>query len=399
MGKSKSKDSARELTVTPQGEILHVRNSERGTLDRCPQQWWWGWREGLKPKETSKPLWFGTGIHLALAEYYQPGKKRSKDMIDLWREFAKEEAEYMRVHMGSIDEHMYVEARELGEQMLLGYMREYDGDKHWDVIATEQTFEVRIPWANTFAGVNDTMTAQMSNYLRSTYGDYFLLNGTFDGVYRDRDDKRIKLMEHKTAASISVGHLPMDNQAGTYWMVAQTVGRSQGWLNSREGIKEITYNFLKKALPDNRPRDQYGYTTNIPQRVHYIAALTEAGVLGADEKPPTMALMQQMADERGITVLGERSKVQPSPLFVRHPVKRTQAERRTQLRRLQEEVEYMVLLRDGLIPVRKTPDRNACGWCPFKDMCELHERGSDWETYRNAMYRTEDPYADHRKSA
>ena len=59
----------------------------------------------------------------------------------------------------------------------------------------------------------------------------------------------------------------------------------------------------------------------------------------------------------------------------------------------------MVLLRAGLIPVRKTPDRSHCGFCSFKDMCELHERGSDWETYRNAMYRTEDPYADHRKSA
>jgi hypothetical protein len=69
------------------------------------------------------------------------------------------------------------------------------------------------------------------------------------------------------------------------------------------------------------------------------------------------------------------------------------------LRRLQEEVEYMVLLRDGFVPVRKTPDRNSCSWCPFKDMCELHERGSDWESYRNAMYRSQDPYADHRKSA
>jgi len=394
VGKKKN-DSAKNLVVSQDGEVLRVRNSERGTLDRCPQQWWWGWREGLKPKETAKPLWFGTGIHLALAEYYQPGKKRSKDMIDLWREFAKEEAEYMRVHVGSIDEHMYVEARDLGEQMLLGYMKEYDGDKHWDVIATEQTFEVRIPWADVFTGSNDLMTAQMSSYLHDNYGDHFLLNGTFDGVYRDKTDGRIKLMEHKTAGSISLGHLPMDNQAGTYWMVAQTVGRAQGWLKDRESIREITYNFLKKSLPDKRPRDKHGYVTNIPKREHYIEALG----YGEVAKPPSLALMQQEADEKGIVVLGDRSKVQPPPLFVRHPVKRTQAERRTQLRRLQEEVEYMVLLRDGFVPVRKTPDRNSCSWCPFKDMCELHERGSDWESYRNAMYRSQDPYADHRKSA
>src|SRR4051812_39169325 len=106
---------------------VHVRNSERGTLDRCPQQWWWAWREGLRPKETAQPLWFGTAIHEALADYYRPGRKRSKDFIDKFRESADMEAEYMRVQLNGMDEDSFVEARVLGETMLTEYVNWYGG--------------------------------------------------------------------------------------------------------------------------------------------------------------------------------------------------------------------------------------------------------------------------------
>lgn len=353
--------------------IVHVRNSERGTLDKCPQRWWWAWREGLQPKETAKPLWFGTGIHLALAHYYGPGKKRRKDFIDVWREYADEEAEYVRINVGGLDEDVWVEARELGESMLTQYVKEYRGDKHWDVIATEQSFEVTIPYLN---------------------GDgHFILNGTFDGVYRDTRDGKIKLMEHKTAASISVGHLPMDNQAGTYWMVAQTVGRDQGWLDKRQNIHEITYNFLRKALPDDRPRNAQGYVTNKPQKAHYAAAL------GLEGKLPTLPVLEAMAQERGLVVLGDPSKRQPPPLFMRHPVRKSPAMRKSQLLRLQAEFERMRMYVDGRLVVTKSPNRDTCGFCPFKDMCELHENLAGWEEFRDALFRPTDPYADHRKSA
>ena len=368
-------------------DLIHVRNSERGTLDRCPQQWWWAWREGLRPKETAKPLWFGTGIHLALAHYYGPGSKRRKDFIDVWRAFADEEAEYIRVEIGGLDEQAWVDARELGEAMLLGYVKHYGNDRDWDVISTEQSFSVRIPYLNGEG--------------------HFILNGTFDGVYRDRRTKVIKLMEHKTAASISTGWLPMDNQGGTYWMVAQTVGREQGWLGPKENIREITYNFLRKAMPDERPKDAQGYSTNKPLKAHYIAALEQANIEwapGPKGSPvpldkATVNGLQVAASNLDVPVFGDRSKVQPPPLFERHPQKRTSRERKSQLRRLQAEADKMLMYRDGRLVITKSPSRNTCPMCAFKEMCELHERGSDWEEFRDALYRVDDPYADHRKSA
>lgn len=395
---------SKAIVWTDSDNVVHIRNSERGTLDKCAQRWWWGWREGLRPKETATPLWFGTAIHEALADYYRPGKKRSKDYIDKFRESADMEAEYIRVELGGVDEDKWVDAMTLGETMLKGYVTEYGGDRNWDVIATEQSFELTIPWLSgrTLSPLEKVLAK------RATFNtDYFILNGTFDGVYRDRSDKRTKLMEHKTAASIFLGHLSMDNQAGTYHLVAQTVGRSQGWLGPKENISEITYNFLRKGMPDERPKDSQGYTTNKPTKDAYILAIEEhegdrdiwPTTRTGTVKFPTVVELLAMAEQRGLTVLGERSARQPAALFMRHLVKRTPNMRKTQLQRLQIEVTEMGMYAAGLKIVGKSPSRDACAFCDFKDMCELHESQAGWLEYRNAMFRTTDPYEDHRKSA
>jgi hypothetical protein len=380
--------------------IVHVRNSERGTFGRCPQQWWWNWRDGLRPKETAKPLWFGTAIHEALAHYYKRGYKRASlgSTLEKFKASADMEAEYIKTNLGIEETEEWVDARALGEAMLTGYVERWEGDKTWDVIATEQSFEVAIPYLG-----KDDRSGPIVQHILKNYGDYFIFNGTFDGVYRDKRDNRIKLMEHKTAASISIGHLPMDNQAGAYWMIAQSVGRSQGWLGNRDNISEITYNFLRKALPDSRPTDADGYYTNKPTKDHYIAALdpyvewetTRTGSV----KFPTIAVLEEMAVEHGLTVVGDRSKTQPPPLFERHPVRKRPAMRKSQVARLRNDVIRMHAYVDGWLAVDKTPDRNHCGFCPFKEMCELHESGAGWVEFRDAMYRHEDPYAGHRKSA
>ena len=381
--------------------VIHIRNSERGTLDRCPQRWWWDWRDGLRPKETPKALWFGSAIHEALADYYRPGTKRSKDFIDKFREYADMEGEYIRTNVGSIDEDAWVDARRLGEQMLLNYRDHYGGDKDWDVIGTEQPFSVRIPVIPKSLK-KDEITPLMRR-LADQIGSYFILNGTMDGTYRDKSDKRIKLMEHKTAASISVRHLPMDNQAGTYWMVASTVGRSDGWLGAKENISGITYNFLRKALADERPKDAQGYATNQPTKEKYLLAIEEHGLDGELprlKKDWTVVALAAIVSGHGITVLGERSKSQPPPLFERHLVRKTRSMRATQLYRLQSEFLRMAAYVYGELPLTKSPSRDTCPMCPFAEMCESHEAGGDWVALRDAMFRREDLYAVHyQKSA
>lgn len=325
-----------------------VRTSERLSFRRCRQRWWWGWREGLKAPFTANSLWFGEGIHFALAGYYKPGTKRGPAPADTFEKWVG--AEKRRIYTKpnpDVDETKIVGAKELGVGMLTAYIAHYDADPTMDFIAVEQPFQFTVSMAD------NELWAMAKRILE------FLYCGTFDGVFRDWDGK-IWLIEHKTAKAIETGHLPLDDQAGSYWMVATNVLRQLKLIGPKEQIEGIRYNFLRKALPDDRPTNAEGMYLNRD---------------------------------------GSVSKVQPSPLFHREDVFRFPGERQTQLARIKDESTEMALVKAGVLPVTKNPTKD-CRWdCPFFNMCQLHEAGDDWQDYKELMYTVEDPYSQHRKSA
>ncbi len=59
----------------------------------------------------------------------------------------------------------------------------------------------------------------------------------------------------------------------------------------------------------------------------------------------------------------------------------------------------MAQVRNGKLPIYKNPRGTYpdvhCLGCPFKDMCELHESGADWEDYRDEMMIPYVPNEDH----
>lgn len=332
-----------------------IRTSERRDAKRCEWRWYQHWREGLVKKgKPSLPLWFGIGVHEALAQWYQPGLDRGIHPADFWLDWVGLEEQYIRTNQldnGIFEDDEYVDAKLLGETMLDGYIQKYGADDDWDVIATEQTFQIDIPHIKQYAPV---VKGQKPNTLA-------IYAGTFDGVYRWLVDGSLWLMEHKTAKSITLGHLPLDDQAGGYWAIANKVLRAQGLIGPDEAIKGIMYNFLRKAMPDEREQNEDG----------------------------------QYLNKNGTV-----SKNQPAPLFVREPVDRTKRQRATQLRRIQNEALRMDRLREDPDRLTKNPTRD-CQWdCDLYDLCLLHENGTDdWEEFRDAMFNVRDPYADHRKSA
>jgi hypothetical protein len=348
-----------------------IRTSERRTFKRCEWRWYQQWREGLVKKGLpATPLWFGTGIHEVLAQWYQPGLKRGVHPADAWLDWVKDEEVYIRTNkLGSAEssEDEFVDAKKLGEAMLVGYVDKYGADENWDVIGTETPFQIDIPYPVQISEQARTgppgsaLSAAIKNELEQPRHLLAIYVGTFDGVYRDLIDDSIWLMEHKSAKHISTNHLPLDDQAGSYWAVASKILQHQGVLQKGDKIKGIMYNFLRKAMPDDRPQN------------------AEGKYLNKD---------------------GTVSKRQPTPLFLREPVDRDRRERATQLRRIQNEAIRMDMLRDdpGRLTKNSTPD---CPWdCPLYEMCLLHEKGTeDWMEYRDAMFTRRDPYADHRKSA
>jgi PD-(D/E)XK nuclease superfamily len=331
-----------------------IRTSERRTKKRCEWRWRMAYREGLVPKGTpATPLWFGTGIHECLAQWYRGGLERGIHPADFWLDWIGEEEKFIRTNRdGKPDDYNndeFINAKELGEAMLVGYVDKYESDESWDVIGTEEPFQIDIPDPRYHPQEDE------SPELLAIYA------GTFDGVYRDLVDGSIWLMEHKTAKTISTRHLPLDDQAGSYWAIASKILQSRGILAKGDRIEGIMYNFLRKAMPDDRPQN------------------SEGKYLNKD---------------------GSVSKNQPSPLFVREPVYRDRRERATQLRRIQAEALEMDEARKQPDRIIKNPTQD-CSWdCAFYDMCLLHEKGGgDWEDYRDAMFERRDPYADHRKSA
>lgn len=363
-------------------DVMHVRTSERRAFKRCAQRWWWSYGEGLSSRNPSLALWFGSGIHEALAQYYQLGSKRDRDFIDVWRDYCERVDEFNNyTKLDDLGEE-WVDSRKLGETMLTGYVKEYGGDPEWDVIATEQVFQVRI----SLDGEEDSVVQY---------------DGTFDGVYRRKSDKRIFLMEHKTCKAMPRGdHLILDDQAGSYWAVAATILRNRGVLGKGENISGITYNYLRKSVPDERPVNHEGYATNQPTKAHYLAALVDVdGWTEAELKKKKLDELESIAAGNMLPVFGEVSKVQPGPLFWRKDVRRTRGERKVQIQRIKDEAAHMKKFRDGSLPIYKNPTMD-CSWdCSFFEMCGLHEMGQDYSDLKKSVFVEIDPYEGHRKSA
>jgi hypothetical protein len=386
-----------------------LRTSERKDFLRCQQRWWWAWREGLRERGSeADALWFGSGIHDALAQWYcGPGTKRGPHPAETWAEWADEDLRAIRT-VEKLDEELearWVDAKELGIVMMNEYVKLYGEDEHKLVLSPEMTFSLDVPWPSD-QNLYPDPDGMADQELLARYV------GTFDSVWRHADTGHIWLDEHKTAGQIATGHLTLDPQAGSYWAVAARYLREAGKIGKREELWGIEYNFLRKALPDDRPKDAEGFATNKPIKAHYVEAIStwmvetpEGRANAVPTSPPLIRMkleqLQGLASQWGVTVLGDRSKTQPAENFLRLPVHRTRPERNQQLIRLQREAIQMEALRAGILPITKNPDR-TCNMgafrCPYFEMCELDEAGGEEaiKDFKRSAFVVRDPYADHR---
>lgn len=332
----------------PSDPLPIITTSSRSLMKHCPQAWWWKYVEGYQEKGDDSPdaLWFGIGVHTALAEWYQLGKRRGPHPAETFENWVDGEIRYIRTAMAERDAEWYDEpkfedAADLGIAMLEGYVEKWGEDDGWDIIAIERPFKVRI-----------------------TSGGRAIARfwSTWDGVYRDESDGQIYLLENKTASQINTAYLELDDQAGGYFSVATGILRADGTLGPKENIAGIQYNFLRKSMPDDRPTDALGQSLNKD---------------------------------------GTVSKRQPVAAFVRpEPVLRSPGEVKSQMVALQKETEIAVGMMEGRIPVIKVPTKMCPNTCEFFDMCILHNRGGEaWKTLARSTFRKSDPFARYRKSA
>ena len=318
------------------GDLVLLRNSERATYRRCRLKWHWSYNLRLSPQREKGALTFGTMIHAALAEYYPPGYLRGPHPAATFEELYRKSGSTFSQWD---EEGNKVPALELGVAMLEGYVNAYGKDDHIDIIQPEQSMEI---------DVHNKQGRYVCTWV-----------GQSDAVYRNRSTRRIGMLEHKTAKSIpdevrvNTGY---GDQGLAYWWASVMYLRHHGLLAEHEVPEHVLFNWLKKSLPDDRPKNAQGYALNKD---------------------------------------GSLSKRQPKPLFQRFPLEFGEGELDTFNRRIRAEAWEMQQVRKGKIPLYKNPDM-TCDWqCQFKEACELHEMGADWESVLELEFQDWDPYGNH----
>src|SRR6516164_542862 len=87
------KTAIRPPDIPSKTDIIPIHASDRATFKRCRRRWDWSspMRVNLVPRVDTgtvvMPLWFGSGIHWALSQYYDPVLPRDPvEVFQTWWE-------------------------------------------------------------------------------------------------------------------------------------------------------------------------------------------------------------------------------------------------------------------------------------------------------------------------
>jgi hypothetical protein len=383
--------------------IIPIHASDRGTFKRCRRRWHWSspMRENLVPRAdlggVYLPLWFGSGVHWALAQHYDPMLRRDPvETFKTWWELQwhggvcseewlttsydrKPRAVIDETHtelegmyhvqglkdiIGDIQQEEFEEHRDLGIGMLTfykEYIREHD---RFTVIAAEHTFSV--PILNPETGEPLVWVDHRDGQEKAVH-----LRGTQDAIIQDNESGRFGILEHKTAAVVNEDYfvkLDKDEQCSTYMYAGQREAEEHGL--PYEQIDFVLYNALRKAYP--KP------PTELKNGLFSINRTTES---------TTFRMLEEFIEDHGIAMMVEMDpklsayvdyvKDSGDKQFIqRDLVRRNQHEIQSVETRLYWEV--LDMLNDPRLYPNPTGDW-MCLRCPFRAPCIAVDDGSNWQ--------------------
>lgn len=394
-------------------DIIPIHASDRGTFKRCRRKWNWSspMRENLVPRVdmqgVSFPLWFGSGIHYALAQYYSPFLRRdpvetfvwwwdlqmhggtvTEDQLDLVydrhpqpgrNDFDTADVEGFYVVKGLYDIHpdpdseIFDQHRELGIGMLSYYKEYADREDTFAVICEEHTFSVPVldPDGKVVFAVDSRDEVWKEVHIR----------GTQDALIQSMETGQFGILEHKSAIRIDEDYhrkLEKDEQCTTYMYAAELEAKLYDL--EYEHISFVLYNALRKAYP--KP------PTELKSGLFSVNRQTESTTIG---------MLEQFIDERNIQLIVDSDeKLQGYVNYVRESGDKQFIER-NYVRRNRAEIEscgnriYMEVM-DMLDPsIRIYPNPTgdwSCLNCTFRLPCIAADDGSNEQMLLEDQFET-----------
>lgn len=338
------------------GRTAVLRTSDRTSFKGCRRRWNWqsNLRQNLEPKQGQNALWFGTGIHFALEEYFDPTCDRP------WKARPSEAFQaYVKATQIVGRQEMPPDWEELSEMgiAILDYFVDSwlplrDPLKtyvHDGIPQLEVNFQIDVPFD------------VKAMYPDSPY-DNVVYSGTMDRVTID-ENGLLWIVDYKTAKVMKASHFANDPQVTAYcWAASQLYGREVGGL--------IYWQFAKVVPKQPEPLVSGKISTAQNQRTTrplYKKALVD--YYGSVEKAPSanIQFLNQLA-------------MQESPdqdAYIRRD--RIWKNRRS----LEAEgAKILMELEDILNPnlqLYPNPTFMCPSTCAFYEVCVSMDDGSDWE--------------------
>jgi len=410
-----------ELVIPDRYEIIPIHSSDRGSFKRCRQYWEWSSpaRQNLMVRAdvhgVNVPMWFGTGIHYALEQYYSPILRRdpveafktwfdvqwrggivTEDWLDLVYDLEPKtvdathplypDAYEVRGLEDILPDPNHEEFDELfviGIEMMKYYKKYAEVNDDFEPVVAEHTFSVPI-WDYE----NDCiLTATDTREESPNFGKSLEVHarGRQDVIKRNIANDRLGIVDHKTTARVDDDlyiKLETDEQCTTYLWAAQIEAQYYDLPHKGEPLEEVLFNVLRKAYPKPPTILKDGYSFSVDRQKEsttYDILMSYIDSLGEKTKWlwPSGFSPAQTEYIKYLRDVGDEQ------FIIRKHVKRNQH----QLRNVGERIFLEAL--DMIYYPRIYPNlRNDfnCLNCQFRAPCLAKMDGSDWEQLINDNY-------------
>lgn len=363
-----------DSSLTPDESVPEIHITDMTTFGTCKRKWDLSsmLRQGRQPSFPPEPLLLGQGVHEALDYGYQGSLNTGNPMIfdfeaartrfDQWLKRREKRIIKYTGPLWPQEKVALGEIRELSLAMLKHYsLWAPSRDFRYTLLATERQFKIPIPGA---MAIVDGFEVPMLYYA-----------GRFDGIVRNLHSGGFHVLEFKTTKSIT-------RMSGTFRGIQPT---AYIWAATKlYGAKMhgVLYRVLQKRIPSDpvqlKTPGKFSRAKN--QKLswewfkYYITKWAKAHGVTHQEVLALNSEVKHMLLEKG------------NEFFKEQVITRTQWQITECLRALAYEGAQMANPDTPVYPLSGI----HCGWCSFKEVCDLMGEGLPYKDLLEAEYASRD---------